>query len=144
MKMTPTTVVVGSLLILAAVVFAVVILPYADTSRTVASDIFRHAVGGRSRRPGHLHRQRLCLLPQPVDPGRRLGPGGGTHRPGRRLHQGPADSPRLPAHRPRPFPGRRRTPGRLAPGPLRQPALHPAPVDHAGVRVSRAGSNPTP
>ena len=41
MKMTPTAVVVGSLLILAAVVFAVVILPYADTSKTVESDIFR-------------------------------------------------------------------------------------------------------
>ena len=41
MKMTLTTVVVGTLLILAAVVFAVVILPYADTSKTVQSEIFR-------------------------------------------------------------------------------------------------------
>jgi len=41
MKMTPTTVITGSLLILAAVVFVVVILPYAHTKKTVPSDIFR-------------------------------------------------------------------------------------------------------
>ena len=41
MKMTPLAVVVGSLLILAAVVFVVVLLPYADTSKTGPSDLFR-------------------------------------------------------------------------------------------------------
>ena len=41
MKMTPLAVVVGSLLILFAVVFVVVILPYANTGKTVPSEIFR-------------------------------------------------------------------------------------------------------
>jgi len=41
MKMTPTTVITGSLLILAAVVFVVVILPYAHTNKTTPSEIFR-------------------------------------------------------------------------------------------------------
>jgi cytochrome c oxidase cbb3-type subunit 2 len=41
MKMTPLAVVVGSLLILATIVFVVVVLPYANTSKTVPSDIFR-------------------------------------------------------------------------------------------------------
>ncbi len=41
MKMTPLAVVVGSLLILGAVVFVAVILPTADTSNTPASDILR-------------------------------------------------------------------------------------------------------
>ncbi len=41
MKMTPFAVIAGSLLILAAVVLVVVILPYADTSKTIPSDLFR-------------------------------------------------------------------------------------------------------
>jgi cytochrome c oxidase cbb3-type subunit 2 len=41
MKMTPKTVVTGSLLILAAVVLVVVVLPYVHTSKTKPSDIFR-------------------------------------------------------------------------------------------------------
>ena len=41
MKMTPTAVVAGSLLILIAVVMVVLILPYADTSKTIPSDLFR-------------------------------------------------------------------------------------------------------
>ena len=41
MKMTPTAVVAGSLLILAAVVLVVIILPYADTGKTVPSELFR-------------------------------------------------------------------------------------------------------
>jgi cytochrome c oxidase cbb3-type subunit II len=41
MNMTPKAVIVGSILILAAVVAVVVILPYADTTKTVASDIYR-------------------------------------------------------------------------------------------------------
>ncbi|MBI5550608.1 MAG: cbb3-type cytochrome c oxidase subunit II [Desulfobacterales bacterium] len=41
MKMTPLAVIVGSLLILATIVFVVVILPFAHTSKTVPSDIFR-------------------------------------------------------------------------------------------------------
>jgi cytochrome c oxidase cbb3-type subunit 2 len=41
MKMTPVAVVAGSLLILIAVVMVVVILPYADTSRTIPSDLLR-------------------------------------------------------------------------------------------------------
>lgn len=41
MKMTPVAVVTGSLLILIAVVMVVIILPYADTSKTIPSDLFR-------------------------------------------------------------------------------------------------------
>lgn len=41
MKMTPLAVVVGSLLILAAVTFVVIILPYAHTAGTEPSEIFR-------------------------------------------------------------------------------------------------------
>jgi cbb3-type cytochrome c oxidase subunit II len=41
MKMTPLAVVVGSLVILAAVVFVVVLLPYAHTNLTPPSDLFR-------------------------------------------------------------------------------------------------------
>jgi len=41
MKMTPKTVVTGSLLILAAVVLVVVVLPYVHTSKTKPSEIFR-------------------------------------------------------------------------------------------------------
>ncbi len=41
MKMTPKTVIWGTLLILACVVFVAVILPYTDTNKTVASEIFR-------------------------------------------------------------------------------------------------------
>jgi cytochrome c oxidase cbb3-type subunit 2 len=41
MKMTPTAIIAGSLLILIAVVLVVVILPYADTSNTIPSDLFR-------------------------------------------------------------------------------------------------------
>jgi cytochrome c oxidase cbb3-type subunit 2 len=41
MKMTPLAVVIGSLLILATIVFVVVVLPYANTSKTVPSEIFR-------------------------------------------------------------------------------------------------------
>jgi len=41
MKMTPVAVVAGSLLILIAVVLVVVILPYANTSQTIPSDLYR-------------------------------------------------------------------------------------------------------
>jgi len=41
MKMTPLAVVAGSLLILAAIVFVVILLPYVHTSQTTPSDIFR-------------------------------------------------------------------------------------------------------
>ncbi len=41
MKMTPLAVVVGSLLILATIVFVVILLPYAHTSKTTPSEIFR-------------------------------------------------------------------------------------------------------
>ncbi|MBT8339601.1 MAG: c-type cytochrome [Desulfatitalea sp.] len=41
MKMTPLAVVVGSLLILATIVFVVVVLPYVHTYQTAPSDIFR-------------------------------------------------------------------------------------------------------
>jgi cytochrome c oxidase cbb3-type subunit II len=41
MKMTPTAVVIGSLLVLAAVVAVVVVLPYAHTHGTAPSDTFR-------------------------------------------------------------------------------------------------------
>ncbi|MFK5951808.1 MAG: cbb3-type cytochrome c oxidase subunit II [Desulfobacterium sp.] len=42
MKMTPVAVVTGSLLILIAVVLVVIILPYANTSKTIPSDLFRN------------------------------------------------------------------------------------------------------
>jgi cytochrome c oxidase cbb3-type subunit 2 len=42
MKMTPTAIIAGSLLILIAVVLVVVILPYANTSKTIPSDLFRN------------------------------------------------------------------------------------------------------
>jgi cbb3-type cytochrome c oxidase subunit II len=41
MKMTPLAVVIGSLLILATIVFVVVLLPYVHTSKTEPSEIFR-------------------------------------------------------------------------------------------------------
>ncbi|MGD8836811.1 MAG: cbb3-type cytochrome c oxidase subunit II [Desulfobacteraceae bacterium] len=41
MKMTPLAVVIGSLLILATIVFVVVLLPYVHTRKTEPSDIFR-------------------------------------------------------------------------------------------------------
>ena len=41
MKMTPAAIVIGSLLILIAVVSVVIILPYANTSKTLPSDLFR-------------------------------------------------------------------------------------------------------
>ena len=41
MNMTLKTVVIGSILVLAAVVFVAVILPYADTNKTTPSEIFR-------------------------------------------------------------------------------------------------------
>jgi cytochrome c oxidase cbb3-type subunit 2 len=41
MKMTPLAVVAGSLLILLAIVFVMILLPYVNTSRTPPSDIFR-------------------------------------------------------------------------------------------------------
>ena len=41
MKMTPLAVVIGSLLILAAIVFVMVLLPYVNTSKTRPSEIFR-------------------------------------------------------------------------------------------------------
>jgi cytochrome c oxidase cbb3-type subunit 2 len=41
MKMTPLAVIVGSLLILITIVLVVVVLPYANTSKTVPSEIFR-------------------------------------------------------------------------------------------------------
>ena len=41
MNMTLKTIVIGSLLVLAAVVFVMVIMPYADTNKTTPSDIFR-------------------------------------------------------------------------------------------------------
>jgi cbb3-type cytochrome c oxidase subunit II len=41
MNMTPKAVVIGSLLVLAAVVFVAVVLPYADTSKTLPSEIYR-------------------------------------------------------------------------------------------------------
>lgn len=44
MKMTPLAVVIGSLLILATIVFVVVLLPYVNTSQTAPSDIFRQRV----------------------------------------------------------------------------------------------------
>jgi len=42
MKMTPIAIVSGSLLILFAVVLVVVILPYANTNKTIPSDMFRN------------------------------------------------------------------------------------------------------
>jgi len=41
MKMSPRAVVIGSLLVLAAVVFIAVVLPYVDTNKTTPSDIYR-------------------------------------------------------------------------------------------------------
>ncbi len=41
MNMTPKAVVIGSLMVLTAVVLSVIVLPYADTSKTTASDIYR-------------------------------------------------------------------------------------------------------
>ena len=41
MKMTPLAVVIGSLLILATIVFVVILLPYVNTSQTTPSSIFR-------------------------------------------------------------------------------------------------------
>jgi cytochrome c oxidase cbb3-type subunit 2 len=41
MKMSPTAVIIGSLLILGAVVLIAVVLPYANTSKTMPSDIYR-------------------------------------------------------------------------------------------------------
>ncbi len=41
MKMTPLAIVIGSLLILATIVFVVIILPYVHTSKTTPSEIFR-------------------------------------------------------------------------------------------------------
>ena len=41
MKMTPAAIVFGSLFILIAVVSVVIILPYADTTKTIPSDLFR-------------------------------------------------------------------------------------------------------
>jgi len=41
MKMTPTAVVAGSLIILATIVFVVILLPYVHTSQTTPSEIFR-------------------------------------------------------------------------------------------------------
>ena len=41
MKMTPTAVVAGSLIILATIVFVVILLPYVHTSQTAPSEIFR-------------------------------------------------------------------------------------------------------
>jgi cytochrome c oxidase cbb3-type subunit 2 len=46
MKMTPLAVVVGSLLILATIVFVVILLPYVQTSQTVPLGHFPPA-GGR-------------------------------------------------------------------------------------------------
>lgn len=42
MKMTPVAVVLGSLLILISVVLVVIVLPYANTSNTLPSDLFRN------------------------------------------------------------------------------------------------------
>jgi len=41
MKMTPAAIVIGSLLILISVVLVVIVLPYADTSKTIPSELFR-------------------------------------------------------------------------------------------------------
>ncbi|WP_300456847.1 cbb3-type cytochrome c oxidase subunit II [Desulfobacula sp.] len=41
MKMTPAAIVAGSLLILISVVLVVIVLPYANTSKTLPSDLFR-------------------------------------------------------------------------------------------------------
>ena len=41
MKMTPLAIVAGSLLILIAVTLVVVILPYADTNKTIPSELYR-------------------------------------------------------------------------------------------------------
>jgi cbb3-type cytochrome c oxidase subunit II len=41
MKMTPMAVIAGSLFILIAVVLVVIILPYADTNKTIPSDLYR-------------------------------------------------------------------------------------------------------
>ena len=48
MKMTPAAIVFGSLFILIAVVSVVIILPYADTSKTIPSDLFRTRKIGRA------------------------------------------------------------------------------------------------
>ncbi len=48
MKMTPLAVVIGSLLILATIVFVVVLLPYAHTSQTEPSEIFRQRSEGEA------------------------------------------------------------------------------------------------
>lgn len=41
MKMTPAAIVAGSLIILVSVVLVVIVLPYANTSKTIPSDLFR-------------------------------------------------------------------------------------------------------
>ncbi|MBU4319228.1 MAG: cbb3-type cytochrome c oxidase subunit II [Proteobacteria bacterium] len=52
MKMTPLSIIVGSLVILAAVVFVVVLLPYANTSLTPPSDLFRKRTGEEEKGRG--------------------------------------------------------------------------------------------
>ena len=137
MKMTPAIIVVGS---------------SADLSRPPSS--FPSSCPGSPRRAAlgylrertpleeagaaDLRQQRLHLLPHPVRPHDRLGHRRRADRPLRRLRPGPAAPARHRAHRPGPLPGGRRAPGRLARGPLRQPALHPARIDHALLRVLRA------
>ncbi len=58
MNMTLKTVVIGSLLVLAAVVFVMIILPYADTNKTTPSEIFRERSPAEAAARQALHAYR--------------------------------------------------------------------------------------
>ena len=81
MRMTPSLLIVGGLIIFASVLFVAVSCP-GPPSPTALRDL---PAADRPRGGGtdDLRPERLHLLPHPVHPEHRLGPGGRADRPGR-------------------------------------------------------------
>ena len=127
MKMTPVAVVVGSLLILAAIVFVVVILPLAIPADDAPSEIFRtRSAEEAAGRKIYIANGCVYCHSQSI---RTIDWGLGAERIAQ-AGDYVADHPILlgsAAHRAGSVPGRRRASRRLAYGPFHEPALSPGP-----------------
>ena len=143
MRMTPAVLVLGGLLVFAPVLFMHVVLPWMTMSEQ-GSDIFRPRTEleeeGRSIYVNngctYCHTQFIRNFDWDIGSERIAQAGDYV-----------ADSPHLVGTErtgPDLSRGRRRASRRLAPGPFRQPEVHPARIAHAFLGVSRPGENQGP
>lgn len=106
MQMTPKTVVIGVLLVIAAIIFVAVYWPYA-TRIEAPSEIFRSLAPEELKGKAVYIENSCVLLPLPGDSPCRPGLRRPEDSPGGRLCGGQTHPPGIGTNRARSFPGRR-------------------------------------